>query len=132
MSESEQEPQRCAEPECNSPVVMDHGYCFRHSPDPADQERAAAASLRGAMTTKARRKRGLDHDELGPLKSPGDAERWCQVVGLAVATGRLSGTAAQAVLRAVSQWQAAREAGELAERLARLEQAAGQRLKAVR
>ncbi len=53
---------------------------------------------------KARQARGLDHDELGPLQSHQDAKRWLEVVGRAVASGKLGERAAQAVIRAVSEW----------------------------
>ena len=60
----------------------------------------------GAEVSKqVRRKgKGLRPGELGPLRSPQDAERWLRIVGRAVAEGRLRNRDADATTRAVKEW----------------------------
>jgi len=55
---------------------------------------------------------GLSPEDLPPLETHRDAKMWLEVVGRAVATGRLSDRSGQAVIRAVSEWVKAHE-GEL-------------------
>lgn len=74
---------------------------------------------KGGAVTKEMFKAGL-HD-LPALRGPEDATEWLERVGQAVALGRLSASAGQAVVRAVKEWREAHETTELAERLARLE-----------
>lgn len=108
---------------CRAPSewVLTNGYCLRHSPDPKDRALAMAASLRGGLTTKARMKRGLDDGELGELCTPVDAQRWCEVVARAVATGRLSSTQGQTTVRAVAEWLRSRDLHVRETRLTTLE-----------
>ena len=61
------------------------------------------------------------HD-LPPLREPDDAQTWLEAVGRAVALGRLSASAGQAVVRAVREWREAHETAELAARLEALEE----------
>jgi hypothetical protein len=79
---------------------------------------AKHASLRGGMSTRARKrrlalKRGLDVEALGPLNSPQDAERWAEAAVMAVATGSLSASAAQALRALLNEWRAAHQAGRV-------------------
>jgi len=55
-------------------------------------------------TTKKLRAEGLRKDELPPLDSPAAAGKWLEIVGRAVATGRLAYRDADAVTRAVRAW----------------------------
>ena len=41
---------------------------------------------------------------MGALESHQDAKRWLETIGRAVATGRLGDRAAQAAIKAVSEW----------------------------
>lgn len=102
------------------------GYCRAH--DPATEEERLAASRRGGEATRARYSRALQAEDLPTLDSPQAAARWCDIIGRAAATGRLSASAAQAALRSVSECLRAIEAGDTAERLDALqEQVAGLR-----
>jgi hypothetical protein len=73
----------------------------------------------GAEVSKqVRRKgKGLRPGELGPLRTPQDAERWLRIVGQAVAEGRLRNRDADSTTRAVREWLRAHDAGEVAHRL---------------
>lgn len=104
-------------------VDPDTGFCFSH--DPSREEERRAARERGGMRTalRAKKSKALDPDELGPLETPRDAVRWCRIVGAATATGRLSASAANAALRAISEWRAAHEQAELLEELEDLKSA---------
>lgn len=96
---------------CKSPVVGPGGYCPAHRP--GGQEEMRRRARRGAEVANAERTPpGLEPDELPPLESHADAKRWLETVGRAVATGRLTDRAGQAVIRAVSEWVKAHE-GEL-------------------
>lgn len=107
---------------CESPIVGSDGYCPAHRE--GGRERLREAAQKGGETT-ARRVRGnaLDADELPPLESPQAAETWCDVVGRAVVTGRLSHNQGKAALRAVREWRESHEAGRVSERLDELTEA---------
>ena len=56
---------------CQAPetVIRESGYCFSH--DPAlSQERKLQGQRGGYESSKRWRKRGLSHQDLGPLKTP--------------------------------------------------------------
>jgi hypothetical protein len=129
-----QEVRRCAGTtadgtSCDVPpgLVLDSGFCLRHSPDPQDRALAAAGSLKGALSTKARAKRGLDPGELGELETAEDALRWCATVAAAVAEGRLSASVGQTVARLVAEWRSARDLHLREGRLSELERELGRR-----
>ncbi len=76
----------------------------------------------GAEVTKqVRRKgKGLRPGELGPLRTPKDAERWLRIVGQAVAEGRLRSRDGDATTRAVREWLRAYDAGTVTDRVEEL------------
>lgn len=84
---------------CQSPIVGEDGYCSAHRP--GGEERMKRLAAKGAA---ASRRGGLDPDELGELHTHTDAQRWLEVIGRAVASGRLGDRAAQAAIRAVAEW----------------------------
>lgn len=92
-------------------------------------ERLAEFGRRGAEATARRFQReGLDPGELPPLDGPRSAAEWLEIVGRAVAEGRLPHRNGDAVVRAVRAFLAAHEAGEVADSIAEL-QAAVRKLK---
>jgi hypothetical protein len=107
-------------------------WCFAHDPSEDAERERDVARKRGGRVTGRRTKRGLDPDDLPPLDSPQAAARWAEIIGRATATGLLSASAAQSALRAVSEWRAAYAAGEMAERLERLESHARSRTRVAR
>lgn len=101
---------------CESPFVGDDGYCPAHRPGGREKLREAGRKGGQAMAQRLSAA-GLDPDDLPPLTSHDAAETWTDVVGRAAATGKLSSSAANAALRAVSIWEDVRESGEVSERL---------------
>lgn len=103
---------------CQSSVALsDAGLCFMH--DPARAEAAARARKLGneAVKAKAREERGLEDAELPPLDSHASAERWADVVGRAVASGRLDASAGNVMMRCVREWREARSDGAVSDQL---------------
>jgi hypothetical protein len=82
----------------------------------------AELGRKGAQATAERYKRaGLEPDELGPLKNPEDARRWLELIGQAVAAGRLPNRDGQVAVRAVEAFLRAFDVGELTDRIRELE-----------
>jgi hypothetical protein len=86
------------------PHLLDEdGYCPAHRD--GGREAMAERGRRGGLATKRRLSAGgLETDELPSLETHDDAKRWLEVIGRAVATGRLSDRHAQAAVRAVAEW----------------------------
>lgn len=98
------------------------GKCFAHCEHRA--EKAREARQKGAASTNAKRRgEGLAPHELPPLESHDAAEEWLETVGRCVGTGRLSASEGNAIRGCVRDWVQAREAGEVSDRLNRLESA---------
>lgn len=98
------------------------GKCFAH--DPHREEARRQAQKKGAASTNAQKRgNGLAPHELPPLESHEAAETWLDTVGRAVGSGRISASEGNAIRGCVRDWVAAREAGEVSERLHRLEAA---------
>lgn len=100
---------------CRAPstLVGESGFCRSH--DPAQKDALRLDASKGGR--KAARTKHLSNGELPPLESPQAAARWTEVVGRAVATGRLSASQGHAMLRAVSEFLRAHDAGDVAERM---------------
>ena len=119
--------------------VDETGYCAAHNPEKGSAWMSELGK-RGKQAQMA--DDGVSESELGALDTVEDAQRWLQVVGAAVATGRLSDRRAQAAVRAVSEWVKAHESGrdaamyaELQKKLERVKAETvtrGRELKAVR
>ncbi len=108
---------------CQAPdVFVDPmtGFCPAHVPGARD--RLSNAGRKGGEATKRRLSgpAGLGPHELPALSSPEAAERWLEIVGRAVAEGRLAHRPGQVVATAVREWLKAHEAGRVAERLEEL------------
>ncbi len=104
---------------CKAPsrlVDPEVGLCLSH--DPERRQQLSDAAQRGGRS-RARRLRnpGLEDEELPPLDCPHAAAAWLEIVGRAVATGRLSNRDADAVTRAVKEWLRAHEAGDVADQV---------------
>ena len=116
---------RCGAPE--QFVDRETGFCRAHGP--GSTERMASLGRKGAEAMAKRLRGGLAAAEFGTLTTPKDAERWLEVVGRAVATGRLGHAEGRTVVSGVREWLRAHEAGHVAERLeelaGRLEQLRG-------
>lgn len=113
---------------CGAPpklVDSETGLCPSHDPD--NREALREAARKGAAASKAQRSqgrsRGLDPSELPPLEDPAAAEVWCDRVGRAVVTGRLTHNQGKAALRAVREWRESHETGRVSERLDELTEA---------
>ena len=90
---------------CRAPkqFVDDSGYCHAHGPGSA--ETMAQRGRKGAeATAKKLRCVGLGPHELPDLRTHEDAQNWLEIIGRAVAVGRLSDRQAQAAIRAVAEW----------------------------
>ncbi len=107
---------------CGAPesFVNPSGWCPAHRP--GGRERLREAGRLGAEVSKqVRRKwKGLRPGELGPLRTPQDAERWLRIIGQAVTEGRLRNRDADAGTRAVREWLRAHEAGVVTDRVEEL------------
>lgn len=107
---------------CEAPsnfVDPETGFCPAHGPG-ASERLSEAARKGGRTTARKRRREKLDPDELPPLESPQAAERWCDIVGRAVVTGRLTHNQGKAALRAVREWRESHETGAVTDRLEEL------------
>lgn len=104
---------------CGAPsnlVDPDSGFCPAHGP--GGSEAMAELGRKGAEATARKlQSDGLSDDELPPLTSHEAAERWCDVVGRAVAQGRLGHNEGRTILRAVREWRDSRDQGELSDHL---------------
>lgn len=103
---------------CPSPFVNENGYCDAHDPDTPEDE-MAERGRRGAEVSNARRRHQdqLLPDELPELRSHDDAKIWLEVLGRAVATGRIERDEADPAIRAVREWVQAHEGGLVGEKL---------------
>lgn len=104
---------------CGAPASLvdpETRLCWTHSEEGREKVREAA-SKGGEATARRLKGKALDEDELPPLDSAAAAEAWCDTVGRAVVTGRLSHNQGKAALRAVREWRASREAGQVSEKL---------------
>lgn len=108
MSEPGQQERQCRKEGCGTPSywVGESGWCRAH--DPALAEQRIQDGKKGAAIANQKKRRGqLDLDALPDLDSPKAAAEWCSLIGLAVATGHLSASRAQALMRVVSEWRKA-------------------------
>jgi len=88
---------------CTSPfVVKGTRYCSAHQPGGREEMRKRGRL--GALIQQAGRGTGLDEDELPPLETHEDGKAWLEIVGRAVACGRMREAAGQCVIRAVEGW----------------------------
>lgn len=107
---------------CAAPpqFIQPNGWCWIHSPDPEHKAgREQARKLAGARSA-ARLRKGINPANLGPLNTPEDAERWCVVAGLAVATGQITPAAGATIRSLVGQFLQAQEAGAVRKQLQEL------------
>ena len=95
-------------------LVRPSGWCWFH--DPANKEGRREARQRGGR----RRKKGIDPEDLGPLCTPQDAERWCVVAARAVAIGQITPAAGNTIRGLVGQFLEAQEKGWVRARLEEL------------
>lgn len=76
---------------------------------------------KGAEATARKWKgKGLDPDELPALDGPQAAAQWLQVIGRAVATGRLGHREGATVVRAVEAFLKAHDAGDIADQVGQI------------
>lgn len=100
-------------------LCPDCGKCWSHCPHRAEERQEARK--RGGQATKRRYgATGLRDEELPPLESPQAAERWLEIVGRAVGTGRLAYQDGKAVVMAVKEFLRAHERGAMEEELQEL------------
>lgn len=78
------------------------------------------ASKGGKVSAAKRKKQGILPEELPELSSHDAAEVWLDVVGRAVATGRVDNRDAQACIRAVDTFLKARAEKEQSQRIGEL------------
>lgn len=106
---------------CESPILDEDGFCPAHRKGGSE-----TMSERGKKGGRARAKKdaapGLDPDDLPPLDSPHAAERWCEVIGRAVTTGKLAHREAQAAIKAVREFLRSHEAGAVSDRVEELQE----------
>lgn len=104
---------------CRAPerlVNAETGFCWTHS---VPREERLRAARRGGETARARARKLVPSD-LPDLDSPEAALAWTDAIGRAVAVGGLSGSQAQAALRAVSEFLKAFDALETQEQVREL------------
>jgi len=91
---------------CGAPpelVDPSSGYCASH--DPEMREMLREAGRRGGQTTAKRFKSpGLPAEELGPLESVEDAQRWLRLIAQAVGERRITHSEGSSMTRAVKAW----------------------------
>lgn len=103
---------------CEAPdtLIGEDGYCPAHRPG-GREELLKRAHKGGQANRKRLRAEGLKEGELPPLTSPHAAERWAEIVGRAVATGRLTHSQGKAIGSLLREWRQSHEAGAVAERV---------------
>lgn len=106
---------------CQSPYVLDNGYCSAHQPDGRKAMRERGRKGQAALRAKMKAEEPLTPDELPPLTSFEAAEQWLAVIGEAVAIGRITDKRASAARQIVDSWLKARGEHEAAERISALE-----------
>ena len=101
-------------------LVDQSGFCPPHRP--GGRKLMADRGRIGAEVSKQVRKKGkgLRPGELGPLRTPKDAERWLRIIGQAVTEGRLRNRDADSGTRAIREWLRAHEAGAVADQVEEL------------
>lgn len=89
---------------CQSPLVGKDGWCDAHRPGGREEMKR-----RGRKGGEAKANgTGLARGDLGPLETSADAERWCQVIALAVAEGTISTGRGNALRKCVKEFRQAR------------------------
>lgn len=118
-------------------LVGASGYCRTHDPSLVDARKLQ--SLRGGATTARRFKPGITPEDLGPLETPSDAQRWLRTIAQAVGSRHLTHAEGNAMSKAVSEWIKARDLDvreqrltELERKLKRLQQGGDKPMKVVR
>lgn len=82
-------------------VDPETGLCATH----ADPERFREVQRKGGKAVQESwARKGLDDDELPPLDSYAAAKAWLELVGRAVATGRLKDRDGSVIVRSVQEW----------------------------
>jgi hypothetical protein len=84
------------------------------------REDARRSARLGGFRTGRRAQRGIDPDELPALNSPEAAQQWAEIIGRAVASGRLAASAGNTVRCLLSEYLSATEVRAMQERLAQL------------
>lgn len=91
---------------CGAPshlVDPSTGLCPSHAPGAS--ERLSEAGRKGAEATARKlRGAGLPAEELGPLETVEDAQRWLRLIAQAVGERRLSHSEGTSMTRAVKAW----------------------------
>lgn len=106
---------------CGAPPTMvdpDSGYCPAHDPDRADERRERAKA--GGQATARKHRDGFSADELPPLESPADAERWMEILSRAMVAGRISRSKVDVARKGLKVWLSAHESGKLEAKFDRL------------
>lgn len=112
---------------CRAPMGLcsSCGFCRAHCyyDEACDYTEEEVRQARAKGGYAAARIGTLRTEELPPLESADAAETWCDVVGRAAATDRISAEAANAALRAVKEWRQARESGKVSDRIEAMQEA---------
>ncbi len=104
---------------CQSPLVGGDGFCPAHRP--GGQAEMRRRGLKGAIASRSCK--GLSPDELPPLRSPEDAERWAEIVGRAVSQKRLTHSEGRAVASLIREFLKAHSDGKVTRRIKELGEA---------
>lgn len=106
---------------CQSTLIGEDGFCSAHREGGSEEMRRRGK--KGGAATASRFREGFTSDELPELESPQDAERWLEILSKAVVQGRISQSKANLARKSLKVWLKAHEAGKLADRFDRLEDA---------
>lgn len=101
-------------------LCPDCGKCWSHCPH-REEERQEARKRGGEATRKRYGAEGLRDEELPPLDGPEAAERWLEIIGRAVGTGRLSYKDGSTMIKAVREFITSQKV-DLADKLDRVEE----------
>ena len=97
------------------------GYCYSH--DPNREEERKESSRRGGQSTARRfRPPGLTPEELGPLKTVQDAQKWLRLIAEAVGGRAISHSEGTSMTSAVREWLKAEDTRLRAEELKELQE----------
>lgn len=106
---------------CRSTALVDGECCTAHAEGGAERMRELAR--RGAAATNAKFARQFNADDLPPLRSLEDGERWAEAVARAVAAGQLTHAEGRTIGMLLREWREAYKGGRAVDELeARLDE----------
>lgn len=87
---------------CQSKIINDEGFCVAHRPGGKDE--LSRRGKKGGTIAQHLKGNRVTREDLGPLDTYEDVQRWCYQVALGVAEGRMKEKAANSIVRVLKVW----------------------------